>query len=192
MISITNSGTQSGGDLLGKSVDGYYSLDRLRDGRSIVIRQVRPDEKSILIDVISHLSRDSRYFRYLSPRDGPSNDELAGFTKCSPDKHFALVACLREGTDGALGIAEYYVESNAERAELAFAVKEEFHGCGIATDLLRHLKSVAAAAGIGKLFALVHPSNSPMLHVLLREGFEQVCSGPTNLELELVISSKVD
>lgn len=37
----------------------YFAHDRLRDGRRIVIRAIQPGDKSILTEVIHHLSARS-------------------------------------------------------------------------------------------------------------------------------------
>ena len=151
----------------------YSAQDRLRDGRPILIRQIRADEQSTLTEVITHLSKKSRYFRYLTYKNEPSVGDLTAFTDINQQHHVALVARLLVGdVETPLGLGEYYVNrDNETTAELAFAVEEEYQGLGVATALLKHLSLFAIKAGVAEFTALVHPDNRKMMHVLEHCGY---------------------
>src|SRR5262249_60178021 len=59
----------------------------------------------------------------------------------------------------------------AGRAEVAFAVADDYHGRGLATLLLGQLAEVAVANGIHVFEAEVLPSNYRMLDVFRQSGF---------------------
>jgi ribosomal protein S18 acetylase RimI-like enzyme len=62
------------------------------------------------------------------------------------------------------------------RAEVAFAVLDEYQGRGIATLLLEHLRRVANAGGILEFAAEVMASNQHMLDVFRDSGFQRQSS----------------
>jgi GNAT superfamily N-acetyltransferase len=59
----------------------------------------------------------------------------------------------------------FYVAIDAERAEVAFTIANDFQGRGLGTILLVQLAEVAAANGIKVFEAEVIASNHPMLQV---------------------------
>jgi ribosomal protein S18 acetylase RimI-like enzyme len=63
-----------------------------------------------------------------------------------------------------------YVIVQPGRAEVAFAVIDEYQGQGIGTALMRHLAGIARAAGLKELIAEVLPENVPMLKVFEKSG----------------------
>ena len=63
-----------------------------------------------------------------------------------------------------------YIVAEPGRAEIAFTVEDAHQGRGIASLLLRHLITIARAAGLKELFAEVLPDNTPMLKVFERSG----------------------
>ena len=63
-----------------------------------------------------------------------------------------------------------YIVVQPGQAEVAFAVVDEYQGRGIGRALMRHLTSIACAAGLQSFFAEVLPENTPMLQLFKRSG----------------------
>ena len=78
----------------------HYSVDEvLRDGGSIRIRAIRPDDKVRLFEHFSGLSPQSRYQRFFGAKRVLSREELAALTELDFDNHVALVATLNDGNE---------------------------------------------------------------------------------------------
>lgn len=153
---------------------GYEAHDRLRDGRSVQVRAIRPDDKHALQSGLHRLSPDSAYFRFFRPKRDLSPQELAYFTEVDFHDHVALVAVL-DGGPTLVGVGRYIVcdAKPTRSAEIALVVDETHQGLGIATLLLRHLVKIARAADISAFFATVLAENRRMLAVLDRSGLPQ-------------------
>jgi GNAT superfamily N-acetyltransferase len=57
------------------------------------------------------------------------------------------------------------------KAEVAFALIDEYQGHGIGRALLHHLAAIASHAGMEELIAEVLPDDIPMLKVFEKSGF---------------------
>jgi GNAT superfamily N-acetyltransferase len=147
----------------------YTVRDVTRDGRNLVIRPIRPDDKPIFEDEFKHLSPESRYYRFFSAKTELSQKELAYFSEIDLINHVGLLAFIQDGDKLiAAGTGRYIVCSSVDEpptAELAFEVCEEYQGLGIASLLLRHLTEIARSAGIVRFVAYVLPTNRKMLDV---------------------------
>ena len=101
----------------------------------------------------------------------------------------ALVAVTREGEREVVAGGGRYIVVRPGTAELAFTVVDEFQGQGIASALLRHLITLARAAGLREFIAEVLPDNTAMLRVLEHSGLRvqrQRESGVVHITLQLV------
>jgi GNAT superfamily N-acetyltransferase len=63
-----------------------------------------------------------------------------------------------------------YVVVQPGKAEVAFAVVDQYQGQGIGAALMRHLAAITRGAGLEELIAEVLPDNLPMLKVFQRGG----------------------
>ena len=155
----------------------HYSRDViLRDGGSIHLRAIRPDDKERLVDVLSRMSPESVYFRFFRSKKRLSDEELEKFTNLDFTSNVALAATLRTGAKEEIIAVGRYAALPAEkgaprRAELAFAVADAHQGRGIGTLLLEHLAPIARANGITRFEADVLGENNRMLEVFARSGF---------------------
>jgi acetyl coenzyme A synthetase (ADP forming)-like protein len=151
----------------------------LRDGSTVHLRLVKPDDAECVAAFLGGLSEDARWFRFLG--SGLNVDRAAAQLV---EHGTGLVAIAGPG-DEVIAHASFVPEAR-DRAELAFAVADEWQGRGIGTLLLAHLAQLAEGEGIVTLNAWVHPANHRMIRVLRDSGFPiEVRTEPGVLEIEL-------
>ena len=153
----------------------YSSDELLRDGGSIHVRAIRPDDKQRLREHSEGLSARSVYFRFLGPKKLLTDKDLAAFTDLDFVNRVALVASLGKGEDERIiGVGRYAVSETAadtpRSAELAFSVVDEYQHHGIGTLLLEHLLRIGREQGIRQFEAEVLADNKAMLGVIENSG----------------------
>lgn len=150
----------------------YEAEEILRDGGSIHVRAIRPDDRERLLDHFKRMSEQSIYHRFFGIKRSLTDEELVRFTQLDFVSHVGLVATLRrDGDERFIGVARYVRGANPARAEVAFAVVDEHQGRGIGAVLLEHLSRIARAAGITEFEANVLGDNNRMLEVFAKSGF---------------------
>ncbi len=151
----------------------YSSEEVLRDGGSIHVRALRPNDRERLLDHFKGLSQQSRYYRFFGLKRSMTEAELVRLTQLDFVAHVGLVATLRDGTgEHFIGVARYIRTADPTHAEVSFAVLDEHQGRGIGSILLDHLSRVARASGIVELEADVLGDNNRMLEVFAKSGFK--------------------
>ncbi len=154
-----------------------FHADRiLRDGGSIRLRAIRPDDKQRLLDHFASLSTSSVYFRFFGVKRRLSEQELKRFTELDFVDRVGFVATLGSGAEEKIiGVGRYAVVSGTpgspRRAEVAFAVSDAHQGRGIGTTLLEELARAARRSGIEEFEADVLGENNRMLEVFAESGF---------------------
>jgi RimJ/RimL family protein N-acetyltransferase len=145
----------------------YSAIETMRNGERIEIRALRPDDRTDLLAAVEHISAQSLYRRFFGPKRSFTEKEIAFFLNVDFVKHVALVAVPQDGLIIAGG---RYVVFEPGRAEVAFAVIDDYHGRGIGQVLLRHLATIARDAGLREFTAEVLADNAAMLKVFEKSG----------------------
>ncbi len=149
----------------------YSVVERLREGRLVTIRALRPQDRRGMLSAAGRVSAQSLYRRFFGPKRGFTEQEVDFFVNVDFVKHVALVAELGESGENAIIGAGRYIVIQPGTAELAFAVIDEYQGQGIGTALLKHLVIIARESGVQQLIAEVLPENAAMLAMFRKSGF---------------------
>jgi RimJ/RimL family protein N-acetyltransferase len=152
----------------------YTSTEKLRDGRSVTIRAIRPDDKGPLIDALGKVSRQSLYLRLFSAKRNFSDEEMNQITAVDFVNIVALVAVLdKDGSDQIVGGGRYIridPSGGGQSAEVAFLIEDACQGLGIGSRIFKRLVAIARESGITQFEAEVLPSNAAMLGLFARSG----------------------
>ncbi|MCX8517202.1 MAG: GNAT family N-acetyltransferase, partial [Rhodoferax sp.] len=172
------------GDSGGGGGDGFYT-----------IRPIHPDDAQMLQKLVSELSPESRYFRFVSSMAELPPALLARFTLIDYDREMALVAVIRERvaqrngefteTERLLGVSRYVTNPDQTSCEFALVVADEYKGQGIGSRLMESIMEVARDKGLSEIQGLVLSSNSGMLKLMRGLGY-QVKAFPEDPDFKLV------
>lgn len=166
----------------------FSTCETLRDGRSITIRALQPDDRSAMLSAVGRVSAQSLYRRFFGPKRGFSEKETDFFVNVDFVTHVALAAVIDDGGHATIVGGGRYIVSQPGKAELAFAIVDEYQGKGIGGALLRNLILIARASGIEQLVAEVLPENATMLALFRKCGFgvqRKGSAGVVHVELDL-------
>jgi acyl-CoA synthetase (NDP forming)/GNAT superfamily N-acetyltransferase len=157
----------------------------LKDGGTVHVRPIRPDDGPRLEALHGRLSSESIYLRFFSAHPRLTAREVEHFTNVDHVSRFALVALLG---DDLVAVVRYDAWPGRTDAEVALVVDDAHQGRGIGTVLLEHLAAAARQRGITEFRASVLPSNRRMLSVFRSAGFHtarQLADGVVDVTLAL-------
>ena len=165
---------------------------RLRDGTRILVRPIRPDDKSALTAGMRRLSEGSRYRRFMAPIAELSDDQLAHLTEIDYFDHFAWVAVLTARPDVGIGVGRYVrLADDPQLAEAALTVLDDYQGRGLGTLLLGILAATARMAGIERFRAYVLEANQPMLDLLRALGADAEYDSPGVVRMDVPLRAEL-
>jgi RimJ/RimL family protein N-acetyltransferase len=153
------------------SIADYTAVEKLRDGRPIEIRALRPDDGAGMLAAVGRTSAQSLRRRFFAPKKGFSEREMAFFLNIDFENHVALVAETDEDGLAVIIGGGRYIVVRPGQAEIAFVVVDAYQAQGLGTILMRHLAALARDAGLKELIAEVLPENTAMLKVFRKFGF---------------------
>ena len=167
----------------------------LRDGTTVHLRPIRPDDKQRLIDGFGRLSATSISSRFFGAKQALTAKELKYFTEVDFEHHVSFVVeeNSKEGLK-IIGAARYIElkEQGAERvAEVAFVVDDQHQNLGLGTLLFEQIVIIAQKKGISKLMAEVLRRNRNMLRIFERSGLKlKTDTTPDGIHIEFNIANQ--
>lgn len=140
----------------------------LRDGTTIHVRSVRPDDESRISDFLGQLSEASLAQRFCG---GLSDYALAEQARRFAQGGDATGLVATVGHDQRIVAHAAYFATAPGRAEVAFTIADEYQGHGLGTILLGELAQMGATGGVRIFEATTLPGNAAMVSVCRDSGF---------------------
>jgi len=138
-----------------------------RTGLTLTLRPIRPDDAPRLVEFFYALSPETRYRRFhTAVPDLPEEEvwrRVPEFVDVPPERGGAIIALDGETIAGS---ARAMRQPDAEVAEAAVVVRDDYQGQGIGSRLLQELITLARLLGIKRLFAYIQPDNRRILQLL--------------------------
>jgi acetyltransferase len=155
----------------------YVTSWQFKNGHSVNIRPIRPEDEPLAIKFHQTLSDRSIYLRYfhlvkLSQRI--SHERLTRLCFIDYDREIALIAestNLDTGDSEMLGVARMSKLHGTEDAEFSLLISDPYQNQGLGTELLSRLIQVARHEKLNSLKGEIHPENIVMQHLCKKLGF---------------------
>jgi len=155
----------------------YVMPWQLKDGTSVTLRPIRPEDEPLLVQFHRTLSEESVYFRYfhlmtLSHRI--AHERLTRICFIDYDREMALVVDRKDETTGdheVLAAGRLSKLHGRQEAEFAMLVSDAYQKQGIGTKLLEQLVQVGRDEGLDKITAEILYENRAMQRVCEKVGF---------------------
>lgn len=144
----------------------------LSDGRTLVIRPIRPEDAKAEQVFVRDLSPQAKRFRFMGTINELSPEMLAQFTQIDYRTEMALVAVIGDGADRQqVGVARYIINPDRRSCEFAIVVSDKVQHQGIGTRLMKALMDAARDHGLAVIEGTVLKENTAMLHLMEDLGF---------------------
>lgn len=145
----------------------------LRDGTTVTIRPIRPDDAPRLQALFYRLSPESIALRFLGHRKELPYEQAKQFATVDYHKRMALVATREQGgEEHIIAVARYAVDpvGQTDFAEAAIVVEDEYQKRGLGTLLLIRLVEYARQHGIHAFTATVRHDNVQIMRFIRKSG----------------------
>lgn len=160
----------------------YVTKKPLKNGQTIILRPIRPDDEPKVKAFHKELSENSvrqRYFEFKSLDERTAHNRLVLICSDDFDHQIALVAEPEDKSE-IMGIARLTRFASGKVADLKMLIGDAFHGIGLGTLMVEELLSIAKQEAVTEITAQILSENSGMLHILKKVGFT-FCEDPAKV-----------
>jgi RimJ/RimL family protein N-acetyltransferase len=146
----------------------------LKNGQTIIVRQIRRDGAQKLADGLARMSPRSHRMRFLTARHTFTADEVRHLVECDGIATLSLVALFldaRGEEQDPIAVAHFVRENpDSNTAEVGVAVLDPYQRLGIGTILLTELAKRSLRVGITRWTGICSPENEPALKLVSKLG----------------------
>jgi acetyltransferase len=146
----------------------------LRDGTSVWLRQIAPDDGRLIVANFPKATAEEIHQRFFEYLKSPPQTLIDRLIRCDAACELALVAVPLPGEgepDDAYGAVRLAADMARGEAEYAIIIRHDWQGRGLGWALTRSALDEALRRGIARIFALVLNENVRMIRMLRGFGF---------------------
>lgn len=158
--------------------EGEYPEDleiqrKTKTGLNILLRPVRISDEPMIREFFYSLSDESMYQRFLTARKGMPHERLQSFVAIDHIRNKVILATLNiDGKERILGLGQYGLNSDLQTADLALAVRDDYHDQGIGSELISYLTALAKRQGLIGFTGDALARNQPIFALIRKMGFD--------------------
>ncbi len=137
------------------------------DGIEVFFRPVMPTDEALMQKLFYSLSEESIYYRFFTGTTVMPHARVQRFTTIDYQRELAIVAVVgEEGQEEIIAVGRYTMEPDADMAEVAFLVRDDWQRRGIGTWLQNYLIDIARSRGLVALKAKTLADNTAVLRLV--------------------------
>jgi acetyltransferase len=150
----------------------YEKLVRLRDGRTVLLRLIKPEDEPLWLEMFQNFSEESVRYRFFYIIKDTPQEMRARYCDIDYDKEIGIVAELKEeGRSKILGVVRLIIEPDGKNGEIAFIVADPWQGLGLGSKMVDHMIEICKDRGLETVYALTLPDNYRAIRLLKKRGF---------------------
>ena len=163
----------------------------LKTGQPILLRPILPEDEPTHKEFIEQVSVEDLYKRFFSDVGELNHEALANLTQIDYAREMAFVAVTSRADsdqDEIIGVVRLMADPERIEAEFAILVRSDLKGLGLGMILMNKAIAYAQATEIKKLVGMTMPSNTSMIEMAKKLGFQVLISfedGEVDLSLTL-------
>lgn len=151
------------GDLNQESFEKKFET---ANGRAIHMRPVLPTDEDMMRELFYKCSEHTLYHRFFAKMKSMPHRKLKKFVNIDYVNNMALVSVTRDDEhEMIVAVGRYVLNKSTNAAEVAFIVRDDWQGHGLAVSMFDQLLEIARNRGIVKFTADVLHDNARMLHI---------------------------
>lgn len=147
-------------------LEGYKSTYELKNGKTLLIRPVFPSDEFAYRNFFYSLQEKTIYYRFFYKMKIFSHEVLQRqYASVDYKRNMSLIGLVQRRRHQEIVAIGSYAEGDDDRAEVAFVVREDYQGQGIASYMLEQMEVIAMENGYKGFIASVLRENAGMNHV---------------------------
>ncbi|MEM2440386.1 MAG: GNAT family N-acetyltransferase [Candidatus Bathyarchaeia archaeon] len=164
----------------------YEALWRMRDGRTVLLRPIKPEDEPLWLEMFQNFSEESIRFRFFQILKDTPHEVRVRYCNIDYEREIAIVAELNDGgRRRILGVVRIGLEPDRKKGEIAFIVADPWQGLGLGTKMVDYAIEIANEMGVETIYAIMLPDNVKALNLLRNMGFTIKAMEDGNLKATL-------
>jgi acetyltransferase len=177
----------------------YESMWKLRDGRTVILRPIKPEDEPLWLEMFKNFSEESIRYRFFQIIKDTPHETRVRYCNIDYDREIAIVPELTEnGQKKILGVVRVGIEPDKKKGEIAFIVADPWQGLGLGTKMVDYVLEICKDMKLKEIYAIMLNDNYRAIELLRKMGFkikdlnDGTVTGTLNLEEEELATECVE
>jgi acetyltransferase len=150
----------------------YETVWRMRDGRTVLLRPIKPEDESMWLEMFKNFSEESVRYRFFNIIKDTPHEVRVRYSNIDYDREIGIVAELEEkGRRQILGVVRLIIEPDGKNGEIAFIVADPWQGLGLGTKMVDYMIEICKDKGLETVYAFMLPDNYRAVRLMKKMGF---------------------
>jgi acetyltransferase len=151
----------------------YELVWRMRDGRSVLFRPIKPEDEPMWLEMFQNFSEESIRYRFFEIIKDTPHEVRIRYTNIDYDRELGIVAVLTEkGKERILGVVRLIEEPDGTRGEIAFIVADPWQGLGLGSKMVDYMIEISIERGLEEIYGVMLPDNYRVHRLMEKMGFQ--------------------
>ena len=151
----------------------YETLWKLRDGRTVLLRPIKPEDEPLWLEMFKNCSEESIRYKLFQTLKHMPHEVRVRYCNIDYDREIAIVAELTEnGKRKIIGTARVSIELDGKTGEIAFLVADPWQGLGLGTKLVDYVIEICKERGLESVYGVMLPENRKAIELMKNLGFQ--------------------
>ncbi|MHA1195079.1 MAG: GNAT family N-acetyltransferase [Promethearchaeota archaeon] len=151
----------------------YETKLKLKNGKTLLIRPVKPTDERMIQELHYSLDEKDRYFRFFYPVRDFRHSKMQPMVNIDYTTSMIIVGEYNEeGEKQIVALGAFFKSTQPSTAELAFVVRKDWRGLGITKFLLNYLVKIGRELNYRTFTGSILMENKPMLHIIDTSGYK--------------------
>ncbi|VVB89363.1 Acetate--CoA ligase [ADP-forming] I [uncultured archaeon] len=151
----------------------YKTLWKLRDGRTVILRPIKPEDEPMWLEMFHTLSEETIRYRFFELIKEPIAHEFSvRYANIDYDREMAIAAEMEVGgVRKMLGVVRLAIEPDGKTGEIAFGVADPWQGLGLGLKMVDYMIEICIDRKLEEIHAVMLPDNHRAIKLMGEMGF---------------------
>ena len=150
----------------------YETLWRLRDGRTVLLRPIKPEDEPLWLEMFQNFSDESIRYRFFHIIKDTPHEMRVRYCNIDYDREMAIVAELTEdGETKILGVVRLIIEPDGKTGEIAVIVADPWQGLGLGSKMMDYMIEICNDKRLETVYGMMLTDNYRAIDLMKRMGF---------------------
>jgi acetyltransferase len=150
----------------------YETLWKLRDGRTIFLRPIKPEDEPLWLEMFQHFSEQSIRYRFFRLIKDTPHEVRVRYCNIDYDREIAIVAELTEdGRRKILGVVRVPIEPDKTTGEIAVIVADPWQGLGLGAKMVDYMIEICKDKKLQTIYGFMLSDNTRAIDLFEKMGF---------------------
>lgn len=150
----------------------YESLWKLRDGRTVLLRPIKPEDEPLWLEMFQSFSEESIRYRFFQIIKDTPHEVRIRYCNIDYDRELGIVAEIDEdGHRKIMGVVRLIIEPDGKTGETAFIVADPWQGLGLGSKMLDYMIDICKEKKLETIYGIMLSDNYRAIGLMRKMGF---------------------